>query len=256
MRLATWNINGLRARLDFVKIWLDSRRPDLVGLQELKVSDDELPPDAFKDLGYQLASFGQKAWNGVGVLSREATEVVDRGLPDQTELGARLLKVRIGDLAFTTVYCPNGKDVTHEDFPRKLSWFDSLLAYWKARQVEEQAVLCGDFNVVHTALDTWRGDDAVGHIFHTDEERHRIIALLDAGLIDLYRLRHPERQAFSWWDHRGGAFHRGQGLRIDLMLGTPAVAARVKAIEIDRDFRKKQRGLIPSDHAPVYMDME
>jgi exodeoxyribonuclease III len=256
MRIATWNINGLRARLEYVKIWLRSRQPDLVGLQELKVSDEEVAADSFTDLGYHFVSYGQKAWNGVAVLSREPVEVVDRGLADQGELGARLLKVRLSDLAFTTVYCPNGKDVTHDDFPRKLDWFDSLLRYWSAHRVERQAVLCGDFNVVPTALDSWRGDQAAGRIFHTGDERQRFSALLDAGLIDLYRAFHPERRAFSWWDHRGGAFHKGEGLRIDLMLGTPALAARVRGAEIDRDFRKKQNGLIPSDHAPVYVDLD
>ena len=258
MRVATWNINGLRARLDFLRLWLEARKPDVVGLQELKVTDDEFPSDVFEALGYRAATYGQKAWNGVAVLSRHPLDVIDRGLAGEEEFGSRLLRVKTGDLDFTTVYCPNGKDLGHDDFPKKLAWFDSLLRYWSSRDRNDAAVLCGDFNVVPATLDSWIGaaaetDDA---LFHTKAERDRFAALLDLGLVDLFRTRHPDAQKFSWWDYRGGAFHRGQGLRIDLVLASPSVAQRVKDVEIDRDFRKKKDGLLPSDHAPVYADLE
>ena len=258
MRIATWNINGLRARLDFMRIWLAARQPDVVGLQELKVTDDEFPADFFAPLGYQVVTHGQKAWNGVAVLSKQKAEVVDRGLAEQSELGARLLKVRVGDLDFTTIYCPNGKDVGHDDFPRKLAWLDALAGYWATQDSNALSILCGDFNIAPTALDSWLGaeGEAEGAIFHTPDERMRFAKLLELGLVDLFRARHPDKQTFSWWDYRGGAFHKGQGLRIDFVLGTRAAAARVKEVEIDRDFRKKKDGFLPSDHAPVIVDLE
>src|SRR5262245_42990304 len=130
MRVATWNINGLRARIDFLRLWLERRQPDIVGLQELKVSDDEFPADMFAASGSRVATYGQKAWNGVAVLSRQPIEVLDRGLTGEEEFGARLLRVRTANVNFTTVYCPNGKELGHDDFPKKLAWFDSLLRYW------------------------------------------------------------------------------------------------------------------------------
>ena len=252
MRIATWNINGLRARLDFILIWLKDRQPDLVGFQELKLTDDEFPHDAFEAAGYEVVAFGQKSWNGVAIASRKPIEVVRRGLPGQEDLGARLITARCEGLSFSTVYCPNGKDVDHEDFPRKLAWYDGLIEHWRdAHQADEQAVLCGDFNLVPQHIDSWLGADGDGIVFHTGEERSRFRRLLDLGLVDLFRYRNPDEERFSWWDYRGGAFHRGQGLRIDLVLGTPSVAERTEAVEIDRDYRKKQEGLTASDHAPV-----
>ncbi|MDE0350786.1 MAG: exodeoxyribonuclease III [Gammaproteobacteria bacterium] len=255
MRIATWNVNGLRARLDFVRIWLEARRPDIVGFQELKVSDDEFPDAAFEDLGYEAVCHGQKGWNGVAILTRHPAESVERGLAGQEHFGARLVSARIRGLTFTTVYCPNGKELTHEDFPAKLAWYDDLARAW-SHAPDTPAVLCGDFNVVPTALDTWRGEEGDGRIFHTVEERGRFETLQARGLHDLYREIHPESQAFSWWDYRGGAFHRGQGLRIDFLLGTRPVRDRVTHAEIDRDFRKKKEGHTASDHAPVIADLD
>jgi exodeoxyribonuclease-3 len=262
MRIATWNINGLKARLEFMALWLEARRPDVVGLQEIKSHDDQFPHDAFEALGYRALVHGEKAWNGVAILCRQETladmpvEVLHRGLAGQEEFGARLLSARVGPLTFETVYCPNGKTLEHDDFPRKLAWFDGLLDHWRAcHDAGESVVLCGDFNVAPQALDSWHGESGDGRLFHTEQERGRFQALLDLGLEDLYRRAHPDSQAFSWWDYRGGAFHRGQGLRIDFILGTRAVAERISDVVIDRDFRKKQDGLTASDHAPVYADL-
>jgi exodeoxyribonuclease III len=237
----------------------DHRRgisPDVVGLQEIKITDEEFPTAFFTELGYHVAAYGQKAWNGVAVLSRSPIEVIDRGLPGEDAFGSRLLRVKVDDLSFTTVYCPNGKDLGHDDFPNKLAWFDSLLRYWATQDRNAPAVLCGDFNVCPTALDSWLGDDPGEQIFHTKAERDRYAALLELGLVDLYRQRYPDKKAFSWWDFRGGAFHKGRGLRIDMVLATAPAAQRVKDVEIDRDFRKKLDGLTPSDHAPVFADLD
>ena len=255
MRIATWNVNGLRARLDFVLAWLAERQPDVVGFQELKLTDDLFPHDAFAELGYRAASHGQKSWNGVAILAREEPRVIATGLPGQEDFGARLITAEVAGLAFTTVYCPNGKHLEHDDFPRKLAWFDALAAHIADQPADRTAVLCGDFNICPTGLDSWDEQRLAGDIFHTEVERQRMAALLETGFSDLFRQARPEEQAFSWWDYRGGAFHRKQGLRIDFLLGTAPVVARLQDVAIDREWRKKHEGLTPSDHAPVWADL-
>ena len=228
MRIATWNINGLRARLDYLKIWLEDRRPDVVGLQELKLTDDLFPHDELGALGYHAVTHGQKAWNGVAILAKTEPRVRQIGLPGQDEFGARVLAAEVEDLVFVTAYCPNGKNVDHADYPRKLAWFDALREHLDASfDPSEPTVLCGDFNIVPTALDSWNEERLADSIFHTDAERDRFRKLEAWGLEDLYRLLHPEERALSCWDYRGGAFHRGHGLRIDLLLGTPPVVDRL-----------------------------
>ncbi len=255
MRIATWNVNGLRARLDFMRLWLLDRKPNVVGLQELKITDEEFPHGFFEDLGYTALVHGQKSWNGVAILSNVPTELTQAGLPGESDWGARLITATVeGNFEFTTVYCPNGKSVSHDDYPGKLSWYDSLNEHWHNGH-NLPRVLCGDFNIVPTDLDTWRADTGEEDIFHTRAERDRLAALADAGMTDLYRHLHPDEQAFSWWDYRGGAFHRKQGLRIDFILGSAGIVEKVEAVAIDRDYRKKQDGLTASDHAPVYADL-
>ena len=256
MRIATWNVNGVRARLDFILHWLQSRAPDVVGMQELKADDGEFPHAAFEALGYQVATHGQKGWNGVAIAAKAPLEVLQSGLPGEEDMGARLIRGRVGAIDFATVYCPNGKALDHEDFPRKLAWFDSLIDYLAGLDASQPFVLGGDLNIVPAALDCWRGEAADGTIFCTDEERSRYQRLLDAGLADLFRRGHPDERQYSWWDYRGGAFHRGMGLRIDMLLGNASVVERVREVVIDRAYRYKQDGLLSSDHAPVYADLD
>lgn len=261
MQIATWNINGLRARVDYIKLWLAEREPDVVGFQELKMEDDKFPHGTFEELGYTTVTHGQKSWNGVAILSRLPVEHVESGLPGQADFGSRLIRARVGEgdaaVDFTTLYCPNGKSTDHDDFPKKLAWFDALRD-WAKGFVDSgtSTILCGDFNIVPTALDTWDEESFAGSIFHTNEERARLAAVLGVGLRDLYREVEPDTQAFSWWDYRGGAFHRKHGLRIDFLLGTEAVVSRLRGVEIDRDFRKKKEGLTASDHAPVIATLD
>jgi exodeoxyribonuclease-3 len=257
MRIATWNINGMRARIDLLLHWLRARAPDVVGLQELKMTGEQFPHDALRALGYQAVIHGQKAWNGVAVLSREPAEVGQAGLPGQDEMGARFLTVNVAGLTFTTIYCPNGKSTDHPDFPRKLAWLDVLAEHFASLLAPgAPAVVCGDFNVCPAAIDSWAEDLLAGRIFHTEAERSRFRRLLDCGFVDLFRAKYPDTQAYTWWDYRGGAFHKRQGLRIDLLLGTPGVAGRVRSVEIDREYRKKLDGLTASDHAPVLADLD
>ena len=257
MKIATWNVNGVRARMDYILHWLKHRSPDVVGLQELKASDADFPADRFAALGYSVAWHGQKSWNGVAVLSRESSEVVARGLPGQEQNGSRLLTVRTVGLHFTTVYCPNGKHLDHQDFGMKLDWFEELAVYCEEiADSGEPAVVCGDFNVVQHPLDSHLGVNGDGQIFHTEEERARVQSLLDLGFIDLYRSLHPQEKAFTWWDYRAGAFQRGMGLRIDLVLGSRDVLGRLRSASIDRQYRKKVEGLTASDHCPVIVELD
>ena len=256
MRIATWNINGLRARLDFIRLWLLDRQPDVVGFQELKTPTEDFPHDFFNELGYTALVHGQKSWNGVAILTKRPATLVQEGLPGEEDWGARLITANIDDaFEFTNVYCPNGKSTQHDDYPNKLRWYDSLASHWESSS-HSHRILCGDFNIVPTPEDSWRGDAADGDIFHTQDERKRLAQVLDLGLVDIWRHHNPDTQAFSWWDYRGGAFHRRHGLRIDFILGTTPMLDITEDIVIDRDYRKKQDGLTASDHAPVFADIK
>lgn len=254
MLLATWNVNGIRARSQRLAEFLAERQPDIVCLQELKILEDEFPHLELRASGYHAVLAGQQGWNGVAVIAKERPELVLRELPGGSGLGARFISAKVGGLEIASVYVPNGKTVSHTDYKMKLTWLDAL-----ARHVETRAdrdaplVLGGDFNVCWTDLDSYGGVRFKGKIFHTDEERALIDRLRDAGLVDLYRSRYPDDPGFSWWDYRAGSFHKKEGMRIDLLFATPVVANRVTDVYVDRDYRKKGKtsGAIPSDHAPV-----
>ena len=265
MTIATWNINGMQARLGFVRHWLAARTPDLALLQELKLPDDRFPHDKFHEAGYRALAHGQKSWNGVAVLAREQTvrsaEVTCRGLPGLEEQGARLIGVRaevdgLGVLDCVSVYVPNGRTVEHPEFGHKLAFLDGLVSYAEQEvRSDHPLVIGGDFNLCPAALDTWDEEAWREKIFHTAEERERFRALLGLGTVDLFRAVNPELQQFSWWDYRAGNFHKNLGLRIDFLLATPPLAERTDAVTIDRDYRKKKDGMIASDHAPVIAEV-
>ena len=262
MRVVTWNVNSLNAREDFVLDFLATRKPDIVCLQELKLPDDDIPRLAFEMAGFRPLTFGQSQWNGVGVLVRKSLDpdpvVISTGLPGHEALGSRLITVKAAGLSFTSAYVPNGKTLVHPDYKLKIAWLDGLVAHLeKTLDPASDAVVAGDFNVVPAALDGWDpAAELTKGIFFTDEERSRLTRLAELGLVDVFRAENPELQAFSWWDYRAGCFHKKQGLRIDLILATKSVAARVSACSIDRDFRKKREGRTPSDHAPVIAEIE
>lgn len=257
MRIASWNINGTKARLGYLLAWLEAVKPDVVGLQELKTTEDRFPFEELRALGYHALIHGQKSWNGVAILSREPAELLARGLPGQEEMGSRLISAKVSGMTFTTIYVPNGKTLEHDDFQRKLGWLDALAKHFEDHhRPTEPHVLCGDFNVVPTALDSWDEEFFKGSIFHTERERSRIARLLDWGFVDAYRTRHPSEQAFTWWDYRGGALHKKQGLRIDFVLTTEGLAGGIHEASASRDWRKKLEGMTPSDHAPVWVDLD
>ncbi len=259
VRVITWNVNSIRQRLPRLLALLGRYEPDVVCLQETKVLDDDFPFEEVAAAGYGALSFGQRAYNGVAVLSRAALEEVARGMPDDPVPGeARLLAARTGGLAVASVYAVNGKSVEHPAYATKLAWFDALRV-WALESFEpgEPLVLAGDFNVapddrdVHDP-DLWRGKNLA-----SEPERARIAALEALGLTDLGRAAAGDVTGpFSWWDYRMGAFHRGWGLRIDLLLGSAPIAERLVSVEVDREERKPTSGEgKPSDHAPVILTL-
>lgn len=254
MLIATWNVNGIRARSQRLAEFLAERQPDVVCLQELKITEDEFPHLELRASGYQAVIAGQQGWNGVAVIAKERPELVMRELPGAAEHGARFVVAKVHGLEVASVYVPNGKTLSHADYKVKLGWLERLATHIESRADRDAPlVLGGDFNVCWTDLDSYGGIRFKGKIFHTEEERALLTRLRDAGLVDLYRSRYPDDPGFSWWDYRAGSFHKKEGMRLDLLLATPVVAARVKEVYVDRDYRKKGKtsGAIPSDHAPV-----
>ena len=262
MILATWNVNGVRARAQRLVEWLDERKPDVVCLQELKVKEDEFEHEILERVGYRAAIVGQPGWNGVAVLAREAPVIVTRGLEGQDEVGARFVVARAAGLEIGSAYIPNGKTTKDPEYRMKLAWLEALASFIESRVAGSAAgapfVLAGDFNVCTTDLDSYLGERGRGTIFHTDEERGFMARIASAGLVDVYRAKYPNEPGYSWWDYRMGAFHRKLGMRLDIVFASAPVARRVKDVFVDREFRKKSKisGALPSDHAPVVAVLE
>ncbi|MCB9831535.1 MAG: exodeoxyribonuclease III [Planctomycetes bacterium] len=260
MRLVTWNVNSIRARLGRLCAWLERHRPDVLCLQELKVLDSAFPAEAIAATGYHFVSHGQKTYNGVAILARADIEDVRRGLDDGVDdAEARLISARVDGLRVLSAYFPNGKSLDSEKYPYKLAWLRRLREYLERHHdPAEELVLAGDFNVALDERDL-KEDHWKGGVLYNDEVQGLVQALLDWGLEDGFRLVHQEGGHFSWWDHRNLGFQRNDGLRIDHLFVTRSVAGRVRDAWIDRDQRKKgacPEGSTASDHAPVVLDLE
>jgi len=255
VRLATWNVNSLKARLERVEAWLVEAAPDVLCVQETKLADDAFPALTLAGLGYDAVHHGQGRWNGVAILSRLGiTDVVHGfadGGPDDAE--ARLLTARCGSTVVVTAYAPNGRAVGHEQFRYKLAWFDRLAAHLDAvARPDDEVVLCGDLNVAPEDRDVWDVREIHGATHITPAERQRFHQLLDWGLVDAFRSCYPDDgELFTWWDYRAGNFHKHKGMRIDHVLVSHPMARRLCWTLIDRNARK---GTAPSDHAPVIVE--
>ena len=250
MRIATWNVNSVRARLGRLLAWLERRQPDVVALQETKVIDDDFPFAELAAVGYHCAVFGQKTYNGVAILAREAPAEPVRGLPgDTADAERRLLAATVAGVRVVSVYVPNGKEIGHPAWEAKLAWLDRLRT-WLADELAAGAPLavCGDFNIAPDERDVWDTSLWLGQNLFSEPERERFRGLLALGLVDTLRQLRGEAGIYTWWDYRSGAFHRGWGLRIDHVLASPALAARLRDVTVERDERKGEK---PSDHAPV-----
>lgn len=253
MLVATWNVNGVRARSQRLAEWLAERQPDVACLQELKIVEEDFPHLELRASGYHAVLSGQQSWNGVAVIARERPELVIRELPGEAAAGARFVVARAAGIEVASVYIPNGKTLAHADYQVKLRWLDALARHVESRADRDAPLLVGgDFNVCQTDLDSYGGARFADRIFHTAAERELVDRLRAAGLVDLFRAKYADAPGYSWWDYRAGSFHKNEGMRLDLLWATPTLAARVREVYVDRDYRKKGKsGSVPSDHAPV-----
>jgi exodeoxyribonuclease-3 len=254
VKLATWNINSIRAREGRLLAWLEREQPDVLCLQETKVEDAGFPVEALRKAGYEVATFGQRSYNGVAIASKTPLGDVVRGLGDDVaDDEARLIAATVGDLRVICIYVPNGQDLASEKFPYKLAWYRRMRAFLdRTARRDQPLVVCGDLNVTADDRDVCAPDKWAGQIHCSAEERAALAGLVDFGLVDLFRQHHPDGGVYSWWDYRGVAFFKNQGLRIDYLLATAPVAARCTSCRIDRDARKGQDA---SDHAPVIAEL-
>ena len=257
MRLATWNVNSLKMRLPRVEEWLQYAQPDVLCLQETKLTDDAFPQLSFSALGYDSVHHGQGQWNGVAILSRvgisDVTSGFDQERVDPYEGDARLLAATCGEVRVVSVYVPNGREVGTEFYERKLAWLGCLREWLDAtaRPSDPVAVL-GDFNVAPEDRDVWSPKAFRGSTHVTQPERDELTRLRDWGMVDAFRALYDGDRLFSYWDYRRGDFHEHRGMRIDHVYVTAPLAARLQWAIVDRNARK---GKGPSDHAPVVIDL-
>jgi exodeoxyribonuclease-3 len=268
MRIATWNVNSLRARLDKVRWWLERARPDVLMMQETKLLDADAPVAEFRDLGYELAHHGEGRWNGVAIASRRGVSAVvtnfgeplrpaltdDEG-DDEPLAEARMIAAECAGVRLVSLYAPNGRVVGSPFYDAKLVWYDRLLRWLEgASSPDEPLVLGGDFNVAPEDADVWDARACHGGTHVSPPEREAFRRLCRWGLEDAYRRHHPEPGRYTWWDYRAGNFHKNFGMRIDHLLVTAPLARRTVGAEIDREARKGKP--IPSDHAPLLVDVD
>lgn len=254
MRIVTWNINSLNARKDLAAAFLDEVKPDVIGLQELKLETEKVPREVFESRGYHVAIHGQKSWNGVLIASRSPQTDVVMGL-DGDNGESRFIAATVDGIRFVNLYCPQGQNVESDKFAYKLSFYDALIARLEAvAKTSTELVVLGDLNVAPEPDDVWDVSKFEGIPSYHPLEHQRWRRLLDVGLSDLVKPRLASG-TFSFWDYRGGDFRFNHGMRIDHVLGTPAVAARVASAGVLRDWRKKRGEITPSDHAPVFVEL-
>ena len=267
MRIATWNVNSLAARLDKVLWWLERTSPDVLLMQETKLSDDNAPTMAFSMAGYELVHHGEGRWNGVAIASRVGIGDIVRNFGDPPRLAptpdvpddeplaeARMVMATVGGIRVASIYAPNGRVVGSPSYAAKLAWYDRFGRWLEEQDPEAPLLIGGDFNVAPTDLDVWDPRRAHGGTHVSPPERAAFARLLAWGLADSYRLYHQEGERYTWWDYRAGNFQRNEGMRIDHLLLSQPVAERVVAAEIDREARKGVP--IPSDHAPLFIDLD
>jgi exodeoxyribonuclease-3 len=256
MRIATWNVNSLKVRLPRVEEWIAYAQPDVLCLQETKLSDSTFPHLAFGALGYESAHHGDGQWNGVAILSKVGLTDVTAGFvnPVEPDSETRVMTARCGPVQVTSVYVPNGRSLDSEHYIYKLAWLGKLRDHLDAlTSPQDLAVVCGDFNIAPTDADVWDPSAFVGSTHVSDPERKALQALEDWGLVDAFRQRYPEDRLYTYWDYRAGDFHEHRGMRIDLVLATKPLADKLTWALVDRNARK---GKLPSDHAPLFVDVD
>jgi exodeoxyribonuclease III len=257
VRVATWNVNSAKQRVPRLLPWLDQRQPDVVCLQETKLTDDaflELLGAELQGRGYAIALYGEPQWNGVAILSRAGLDDVVQGIPGAPGFPnpeARAVAATCGGIRVHSVYVPNGRKPDSDHYRYKLEWLAALREQVSADPAD--AMVCGDMNIAPTDADVFDPAAYVGQTHVTEPERAALASLESLGLHDVVRDRWPNERIFTYWDYRAGMFHQDFGMRIDLVLATDPVAGRVRAAWVDRQARK---GTGPSDHAPVIVDLD
>ena len=252
MKVATWNVNSIRARRQHVIDWLDAAQPDVLCLQELKVTDGDFPHEEIQECGYEAAVYGQKTYNGVAIVSRHPLSNVVRGLDDtEDDQQARLISGDVEGVTVFSAYFPNGGEVGSDKFEYKLRWIARLREALEKRfdPESDQVALCGDFNVAPWDDDIGRPAEWRSSVLACDAVREALAGLASFGLHDVVRPFHPTGGVYSWWDYRGRGFERGNGLRIDHIYCTPK---RAIGAVVDREERARKS---PSDHAPVVVEL-
>ena len=254
MRIATWNVNSLNARLARVEEWIAYARPDVLCLQETKQADAAFLHGAFAALGYESAHHGDGRWNGVAIISKVGLENVTTGLDSADDAeGTRVIGADCGGVRVVSVYVPNGRALDDEHYPAKLAWLARLRDVLEETSAPDRPLaVCGDFNVAPDDRDVWDPSEFEGMTHVSAPEREALANLEAWGLVDVFRRLYPDDRLFSWWDYRGGSFHRHRGMRIDLILVTEVVAEQTTYALIDRQARKGEK---PSDHTPVFIDV-
>jgi len=255
VRLATWNVNSLKVRMERVPEWISYAHPDVLCLQETKLSDVAFPHMAFSALGYESVHHGSGQWNGVAILSRVGLEGTVMGFADgeEADQDTRLITARCGELTVASVYVPNGRSVGSEHYEYKLKWLRRLRRHLDAVAKPDGAVVVGgDFNIAPEDKDVWDPTAFVGSTHVTPEERGALAELESWGLVDAFRARWPGPKLYTYWDYRSGDFHEHRGMRIDLLLVSQVLAQNVSWALVDRNARK---GKLPSDHAPLFVDV-
>ncbi len=249
LKIATWNVNSLRVRLPQVLSWLSREQPDVLALQETKVSDDLFPAEALEASGYQVIFHGQKTYNGLAILSKQTLTNIEKVIPQLDPNEKRVLGASLGPLRIWNIYVPNGQSVLSEKYNYKLRWLDHLKNFLSQElQTHPQLILLGDFNIAPEARDVHDPLLWEGQVLFSQPEREKLHALFELGLEDCFRLHEQADQHFSWWDYRLNSFIRNRGLRIDLVLSSKALASTCLCCMIDTTARGAER---PSDHAPV-----
>lgn len=251
MKIASWNVNSLRVRLPHVLDWLESEKPDLLGLQETKTIDDNFPVEEIQNAGYQVIYSGQKTYNGVAVLCKQGMEPADiiTDIPGLDDPQRRVMGATYGNLRFINLYVPNGSEVDSEKYQYKLDWLKKLHDYIEQQVGQyKNLVMVGDFNIAPEDKDVHDPEEWEGSILVSKPERSAYQSLLNLGIKDTFRLFEKEEKLYSWWDYRAAAFRRNRGARIDLILASETMADRCTDSAIDKEPRKLER---PSDHAPV-----
>ncbi len=249
MKISTWNVNSLRVRIEHVCDWLQQNRPDVLALQELKLTNDLFPYEQIASIGYKAVANGQKTYNGVAILSREEPVDLINELPDFEDQQRRVLAATIGDYRVVNLYVPNGQTVDSDKYIYKLNWLEALHDFLQKQiSVFPNLVVLGDFNIAPEDRDVHDPEGWKGNVLVSNDERNALKKILDLGLVDTFRQFEQADNIFSWWDYRAGAFRRNKGLRIDLVLASKRLAEKCRSSDVDIEPRTLER---PSDHAPV-----